>query len=130
MAAHAGQAMQVELLVVHGGNPTALDILGHTPEECARIAGHHQLADRLIECQYELTDKLSFFVSGRKPVHSIGEHILVPPGVKYVSSVNDNYVWFNYNSSNDVSEARSKLQEVNESVCLCYTGMYCMSIDS
>lgn len=43
-----------------------------------RIAGHHQLADRLIECQYELTDKLSNFVSGRKPVHSIGEHFLVP----------------------------------------------------
>ena len=51
-----------------------------TPEECARIAGHHQLADRLIECQYELTDKLSFFLCGRKPVHSIGEHFLVPQG--------------------------------------------------
>ncbi len=43
-----------------------------------RIAGHHQLADRLIECQYELTDKLSNFISGRKPVHSIGEHYIVP----------------------------------------------------
>lgn len=43
-----------------------------------RIAGHHQLADRLVECQYELTDKLSCFVSGRKPVHNIGEHFLVP----------------------------------------------------
>ena len=43
-----------------------------------RIAGHHQLADRLMECQYELTDKLSFFLCGRKPVHSIGEHYLVP----------------------------------------------------
>ena len=87
VAAHAGQAMQVELLLVHGGNPTALDLLGHTPEECARIAGHHQLADRLIECQYELTDKLSLFVSGRKPMHSIGEHFLVPPGVRYVGVV-------------------------------------------
>jgi hypothetical protein len=43
-----------------------------------RIAGHHQLADRLVEYQYELTDKLSNFVSGRKPVHSVGEHFLVP----------------------------------------------------
>ena len=72
--------MQVELLVVHGANPTVLDLLGHTPEECARIAGHHQLADRLIETQYELTDKLSFFLCGRKPVHSIGEHYLIPLG--------------------------------------------------
>ncbi len=81
VAAQAGQAMQVELLVVHGANPSLLDRLGHTPEECARIAGHHQLADRLIECQYELTDKLSFYLSGRIPVHSIGEHYLVPQGV-------------------------------------------------
>ena len=43
-----------------------------------RIAGHHQLADRLIEMQYELADKLSFFLCGRKPMHSMGEHYLVP----------------------------------------------------
>ena len=80
--------MQVELLIVNGANPSLLDRLGHTPEECARIAGHHQLADRLIECQYELTDKLSFYLSGRTPVHSIGEHFLVPQGAgKYVLCV-------------------------------------------
>jgi hypothetical protein len=89
VAAHAGQAMQVELLVVHGANPTSLDTLGHTPEECARIAGHHQLADRLIECQYELTDKLSFYVSGRKPMHSIGEHFLVPLGSNNINGSSD-----------------------------------------
>ena len=43
-----------------------------------RIAGHHQLADRLIEMQYELADKLSFFLCGRKPMHSMGEHYLIP----------------------------------------------------
>lgn len=121
VAAHAGQAMQIELLVVHGANPCALDRLGHTPEECARIAGrtnkplsqillgvtpslpftmigHHQLADRLIECQYELTDKISFFLCGRKPVHSIGEHFLVPqtPGSTTIGQ----------------TEARNRLQEV------------------
>jgi G protein-coupled receptor kinase interacting protein 2 len=70
--------MQVELLIIHGANPCTLDGLGHTPEECARIAGHHQLADRLIEMQYELADKLSFFLCGRKPMHSMGEHYLIP----------------------------------------------------
>ena len=117
MAAHAGQAMQVELLLVHGGNPTALDLLGHTPEECARIAGHHQLADRLIECQYELTDKLSLFVSGRKPMHTIGEHFLVPPGVRYGGC--GQWVWFMlycFSITGPVSDARGKLQEV--SVCV------------
>ena len=82
VAAHANQAMQVELLVIYGANPTALDLLGHTSEECARIAGHHQLADRLIESQYELTDRLSFFLCGRKPVHSSGEHYLIPQGIE------------------------------------------------
>ena len=81
VAAHAGQAMQVELLVVYGANPCVLDILGHTPEECARIVGHHVLADRLTECQYDLTDKLSFFLCGRKPMHSSGEHYLIPPEI-------------------------------------------------
>ena len=36
MAAQAGQAMQVELLVANGAHPSTLDKLGHTPEECAR----------------------------------------------------------------------------------------------
>uniref|UniRef100_A0A665UM69 Arf-GAP domain-containing protein n=1 Tax=Echeneis naucrates TaxID=173247 RepID=A0A665UM69_ECHNA len=32
-----------------------------------REAGHHDLADRLVEIQYELTDRLSFYLCGRKP---------------------------------------------------------------
>lgn len=32
-----------------------------------REAGHHELADRLVEVQYELTDRLAFYLCGRKP---------------------------------------------------------------
>lgn len=32
-----------------------------------REAGHHDLADRLVEIQYELTDRLAFYLCGRKP---------------------------------------------------------------
>lgn len=32
-----------------------------------REAGHHELADRLVEIQYELTDRLAFYLCGRKP---------------------------------------------------------------
>lgn len=32
-----------------------------------RQAGHHELAERLVECQYELTDRLAFYLCGRKP---------------------------------------------------------------
>lgn len=63
-----------------------------------RIAGHHQLADRLIECQYELSDKLCFFLCGRKPVHNIGEHFLVPQGSETKAGF---------------TEARSRLQDLS-----------------
>lgn len=32
-----------------------------------RQAGHQELADRLVEIQYELTDRLAFYLCGRKP---------------------------------------------------------------
>uniref|UniRef100_A0A665UNP3 Arf-GAP domain-containing protein n=1 Tax=Echeneis naucrates TaxID=173247 RepID=A0A665UNP3_ECHNA len=43
-----------------------------------REAGHHDLADRLVEIQYELTDRLSFYLCGRKPDHKNGQHFIVP----------------------------------------------------
>lgn len=33
----------------------------------ARQGGHHELAERLVEIQYELTDRLAFYLCGRKP---------------------------------------------------------------
>lgn len=36
MAARAGQSSQVELLLVYGADPTALDALGHSPADYAR----------------------------------------------------------------------------------------------
>ena len=32
-----------------------------------RIEGHSDLAERLNECQFELTDRLAHFLCGRKP---------------------------------------------------------------
>jgi G protein-coupled receptor kinase interacting protein 2 len=32
-----------------------------------RHGGHHELAERLVEIQYELTDRLAFYLCGRKP---------------------------------------------------------------
>jgi len=36
-----------------------------------RQAGHQDLADRLVEVQYELTDRLAFYLCGRKPGESV-----------------------------------------------------------
>lgn len=33
----------------------------------SRQAGHIELAERLVECQYELTDRLAFYLCGRRP---------------------------------------------------------------
>lgn len=101
VAALAGESMQVELLIVHGADPCMLDRLGHTPDECARIAGHHQLADRIIECQYDVTDCLSHFLFGRKPAHAQGEHFLFPSSL----SVTKNGV--------DGSITRTRLSELD-----------------
>uniref|UniRef100_A0A6Q2YN36 Arf-GAP domain-containing protein n=1 Tax=Esox lucius TaxID=8010 RepID=A0A6Q2YN36_ESOLU len=67
VAAKAGQVSQAELLAVYGADPGALDTGGKTPIDYARQAGHQELADRLLEIQYELTDRLAFYLCGRKP---------------------------------------------------------------
>ncbi|XP_029366997.1 ARF GTPase-activating protein GIT2a isoform X1 [Echeneis naucrates] len=78
VAAKAGQVSQAELLTVYGADPGAPDTKGKTPIDYAREAGHHDLADRLVEIQYELTDRLSFYLCGRKPDHKNGQHFIVP----------------------------------------------------
>uniref|UniRef100_A0A669ETZ6 GIT ArfGAP 1 n=1 Tax=Oreochromis niloticus TaxID=8128 RepID=A0A669ETZ6_ORENI len=67
VAAKAGQILQAELLVVYGADPGSPDINGRTPMDYARQAGHIELAERLVECQYELTDRLAFYLCGRRP---------------------------------------------------------------
>uniref|UniRef100_A0A8C7P2L4 G protein-coupled receptor kinase interacting ArfGAP 2a n=1 Tax=Oncorhynchus mykiss TaxID=8022 RepID=A0A8C7P2L4_ONCMY len=67
VAAKAGQVFQAELLTVYGADPGAPDTSAKTPIDYARQAGYHDLADRLVEIQYELTDRLAFYLCGRKP---------------------------------------------------------------
>uniref|UniRef100_A0A674IR80 GIT ArfGAP 1 n=1 Tax=Terrapene triunguis TaxID=2587831 RepID=A0A674IR80_9SAUR len=76
VAAKAGQILQAELLVVYGADPGAPDVNGRTPIDYARQATQHELADRLVECQYELTDRLAFYLCGRKPDHKNGHYII------------------------------------------------------
>uniref|UniRef100_A0A8C6TLL5 G protein-coupled receptor kinase interacting ArfGAP 1 n=1 Tax=Neogobius melanostomus TaxID=47308 RepID=A0A8C6TLL5_9GOBI len=76
VAAKAGQILQAELLVVYGADPGAPDLNGRTPMDYARQAGHIDLAERLVECQYELTDRLAFYLCGRRPDHKNGHYII------------------------------------------------------
>ncbi|KAM9117959.1 LOW QUALITY PROTEIN: ARF GTPase-activating protein GIT1 [Pangshura tecta] len=76
VAAKAGQILQAELLVVYGADPGAPDVNGRTPIDYARQGAQHELGDRLVECQYELTDRLAFYLCGRKPDHKNGHYII------------------------------------------------------
>lgn len=78
VAAKAGQVLQTELLTVYGADPGAPDSYGKTPIDYARDAGQNDLADRLVEIQYELTDRLAFYLCGRKPEHRNGQHFIIP----------------------------------------------------
>ncbi|XP_032561953.1 ARF GTPase-activating protein GIT2 isoform X6 [Chiroxiphia lanceolata] len=78
VAAKAGQTLQAELLTVYGADPGTQDSSGKTPVDYARQGGHHELAERLVEIQYELTDRLAFYLCGRKPEHKNGQHFVIP----------------------------------------------------
>lgn len=78
VAAKEGQMLQCELLIVYGADPGALDADGQTPADLAKDEGHLEVAERLIQCQYELTDRLTFFVCGKRPDHSTNIHFLIP----------------------------------------------------
>ena len=78
MAARAGQACQVELLLVYGADPGATDKTGRSTAEYAKSAGHSGIAARLNNAQYELSDKLSFFLCQRRPDHAAEQNFLIP----------------------------------------------------
>uniref|UniRef100_T1IXD6 Arf-GAP domain-containing protein n=1 Tax=Strigamia maritima TaxID=126957 RepID=T1IXD6_STRMM len=78
VASKAGQVSQVELLVVHGADPGAMDAHGKTPANYSRLFGYDDLADRLFEMQYEVTDRLAYYLCGRKPDHRLGQHFIIP----------------------------------------------------
>ncbi|XP_058797903.1 ARF GTPase-activating protein GIT2 [Phymastichus coffea] len=98
VAARAGQALQLELLIANGGNSSLVDSSGHTPAEVAKLAGHLDLSERLIECMYEVTDRLSFFLCSRKPDHKKDEHLIIP---EWASTIERSELAF---------EARNKLK--------------------
>lgn len=41
------------------------------------MAGHIDLSERIIECMYEVTDRLTYHVCSRKPSHQGDEHLLI-----------------------------------------------------
>ena len=73
MVGRAGQAGQVELLLVYGADPGSVDKSGNDAAELAERSGHASLASRLSSAQYELSDRLSYFLCQKTPDHSNGQ---------------------------------------------------------
>ena len=71
VAARAGQACQVELLMVYGADPGAVDKTGRSVAEYAKSAGHSGIAARLNNAQYELSDRLSYYLCQKRPDHQV-----------------------------------------------------------
>ncbi len=65
----------MELLVVYGADPAAMDVNGKSPVETAREAGHADLAERLVEMAFELTgERNKRGIRTKYMVHSHGKH--------------------------------------------------------
>lgn len=99
VAAKSGQVCQIELLIVYGANLSARDAKGYTTYETALQIGQSIIADRLMEAMYEVTDRLTYYLIGKKPDHASGKHLLVPEQI-------------NSEISEQLKIARGKLQLV------------------
>uniref|UniRef100_A0A915BFU0 Arf-GAP domain-containing protein n=1 Tax=Parascaris univalens TaxID=6257 RepID=A0A915BFU0_PARUN len=78
VAAKEGQALQVELLWIYGGDVGQLNGGDLTPSQVARLENHVELAARLEELQFEVTNRLTMYLCGRRPDHSKQQHFLIP----------------------------------------------------
>jgi len=102
VAAQTGQATQCELLINYGADPSALDINEKVAATIAIDNSHIELGIRLVELMYELTDRLTYYLCGRRPDHKNGINYLIP-------ALQDRGI----GESDVAQEARCKLQSLN-----------------
>lgn len=72
------QLGQIELLCIYGADLMAVDRNGNTPLDLAKANNLNQIADRLVQLQFELTDELTYFVCSKRPDHKLGQNFFIP----------------------------------------------------
>uniref|UniRef100_A0AAF5PHQ3 GTP-ase activating protein for Arf containing protein n=1 Tax=Wuchereria bancrofti TaxID=6293 RepID=A0AAF5PHQ3_WUCBA len=78
ISAKENQALQVELLWIYGADPAQLNAIDLTPSQVAKLENHIELAARLEQLQFEVTNRLTMFLCGRRPDHSKQQYFLIP----------------------------------------------------
>ena len=81
------QMGQIELLCLHDADLTSLDRNGINPYELAKINNTTAIADRLLEIQFEFTDKISNFLFNKRPDHKSDQHFIVPNRIERYYSI-------------------------------------------
>lgn len=56
---------------MYGAEISVLDGNGNTPVDIARSNNHNVIADRLVEAMYEVTDRITMFLGGKRPDHAV-----------------------------------------------------------
>ena len=90
---------------MYGADPGAYDKMGKNAADYAKLSAHTNLVTRLINAQYELSDRLSYFLCQKRPDHfsSGSSHFLVPE-----TTTNDR--------GDEYKIAKRKMQGLNNSV--------------
>ncbi|CAD5205753.1 unnamed protein product [Bursaphelenchus okinawaensis] len=78
VAAKENQLLQIELLAIYGADVAQQTAGGQTAAEVARAEEFDQLAARLDELEFSISDHFSMFLCGRKADHTTGKHFLIP----------------------------------------------------
>ncbi|CAH0554454.1 unnamed protein product [Brassicogethes aeneus] len=73
------QRFQIELLLAFGADPSYPDARRSAPFDLAKELAWKDLAKRLQEAQYDVTDTFSNYLCMKKPDHGAGIHFLIPP---------------------------------------------------
>uniref|UniRef100_A0AC35TY49 ANK_REP_REGION domain-containing protein n=1 Tax=Rhabditophanes sp. KR3021 TaxID=114890 RepID=A0AC35TY49_9BILA len=78
IAAKERQLRQIELLCMYGANLFGRNNNGDTPRQLAERCGFDEIAHRLIQLEFEIPDRMSWFLCGKIPTHQNDHHFLIP----------------------------------------------------
>uniref|UniRef100_A0A0N5A3F5 Arf-GAP domain-containing protein n=1 Tax=Parastrongyloides trichosuri TaxID=131310 RepID=A0A0N5A3F5_PARTI len=105
VATREGQLKQVELLCIYGANLFFENNKEETPKRISKENGNMELLSRLLELEFEISDKISWFLCGKMPSHDKNCHFLIPDIVGSHLTEKQKRVLMKYTNQNNESFA-------------------------